>query len=233
MMICELCQCILISLETVFGVGDRNLVDSYAYENVGEFAKALGHEKRLLIIELLSSHERCVEDLATAMGIGVKSVSAHLKIMRTQGILISRKEGLRVYYRLRNDDILKLFQSLWEVALSNKDITPFEKNSDFCLKLKDLLVALESKNTLLLDVRESDMFDEGHIPGAVSIPVNDLNHWAKNYENSDEMIVVYCEGYYCIQAIDATNILKDKGFNVKMYRNGLDEWATSGFEVAK
>lgn len=209
------------------------MVDSYAYENVGEFAKALGHEKRLLIIELLSSHERCVKDLATAMGIGVKSVSAHLKIMRTQGILISRREGLKVYYRLRNDDMLKLFQSLWEVALSNKDITPFDKNSDFCLTLKDLLGALESKKTLLLDVRESDMYEEGHIPGAISIPVNDLNHWAENYENSDDLIIVYCEGYYCIQAIDATNILKDKGFNVKMYRNGLDEWATSGFEDAK
>ncbi len=209
------------------------MLDSYAYENVGEFAKALGHEKRLLIIELLSSHERCVEDLATTMGIGVKSVSAHLKVMRTQGILTTRKEGLRVYYRLRNDSILKLYQSLWEVALSNKDITPLDKNGDFCLTLKDLLGALESKNSLLLDVRESDMYEEGHIPGAISIPVEELNHWAENYENSGEMIVVYCEGYYCIQAIDATNLLKGKGFNVKMYRNGLDEWTASGFDVAK
>ncbi len=217
----------------ILGLGDRNLLNSYAYENVGEFAKALGHEKRLFIIELLSSHERCVEDLATAMGIGVKSVSAHLKVMRTQGIVISRKEGLRVYYRLRNDDMLKLFQSLWEIALSNKDITPFEKNSDFCLTLKELLSALESNNTLLLDVRESDMYEEGHIPGAISIPVDELNLWAENYDNSDEMIVVYCEGYYCIQAIDATNILKEKGLNVKMYRNGLDEWAASGFDINK
>ncbi|SDI03394.1 transcriptional regulator, ArsR family [Vibrio xiamenensis] len=217
----------------ILGLGDRNLLNSYAYENVGEFAKALGHEKRLFIIKLLSSHERCVEDLATAMGIGVKSVSAHLKVMRTQGIVISRKEGLRVYYRLRNDDMLKLFQSLWEIALSNKDITPFEKNSDFCLTLKELLSALESNNTLLLDVRESDMYEEGHIPGAISIPVDELNLWAENYDNSDEMIVVYCEGYYCIQAIDATNILKEKGLNVKMYRNGLDEWAASGFDINK
>ncbi len=88
------------------------MLDSYAYENVGEFAKALGHEKRLIIVKLLSSHERCVEDLATAMGVGIKSVSAHLKVMRTQGIVITRKEGLRVYYRLRNDDMLKIFQLL-------------------------------------------------------------------------------------------------------------------------
>lgn len=233
MMICKHCQCILACLVTSIGFGDRSLVDSYAYENVGEFAKALGHEKRLLIIELLSSHERCVEDLATAMGIGVKSVSAHLKVMRTQGILTTRKEGLRVYYRLRNDNILKLFQSLWEVALSNKDITPLDKNSDFCLTLKDLLAALESKKTVLLDVRESDMYEEGHIPSAISIPVDELTQWAENYENSDEMIIVYCEGYYCIQAIDATNFLKEKGLNVKMYRNGLDEWAASGFDVEK
>ncbi len=209
------------------------MVDSYAYETVGEFAKALGHEKRLLIVELLASHERCVEDLATAMGIGVKSVSAHLKVMRTQGILISRKEGLRVYYRLRNDDMLKLFHSLWDVALSDKDITPFDKNGNFCLTLKDLLDALQSKTTLLLDVRETDMYEEGHIPGAVSIPVDRLQLWAENYDNSHKMIVVYCEGYYCIQAVDATNMLMERGLNVKMYRNGLDEWTASGFEVSK
>ncbi len=93
------------------------MLDSETYENVGDFVKALSHEKRLQLIDLLSEHERCVEDLSQAMGIGVKSVSAHLRVMRTHGVLATRKEGNRVFYRVRNREILDLYRHIVYVAL--------------------------------------------------------------------------------------------------------------------
>ncbi len=94
--------------------------DLTIYEHVGDFVKALGHEKRLQLIDLLRDNERCVEDLSDAMGIGVKSVSAHLRVMRTQGILDTRKEGKRVYYRVRNNQILDLYRHIVDVASLNE-----------------------------------------------------------------------------------------------------------------
>lgn len=102
------------------------MLDSTTYENVGDFVKALGHEKRLQLIDLLSEYERCVEDLSNAMGIGVKSVSAHLRVMRTHGVLITRREGNRVYYRVSTIEILDLYRHIVDVALLNnwRTITP-------------------------------------------------------------------------------------------------------------
>lgn len=95
------------------------MLDSATYENVGNFVKALGHEKRLQLIDLLRDDERCVEDLSNAMGIGVKSVSAHLRVMRTHGVLTTRRDGNRVYYRVRNTEILDLYRHIVDVALLN------------------------------------------------------------------------------------------------------------------
>ncbi len=209
------------------------MFDSYTYEDVGEFVKALGHEKRLQIIELLSSHERCVEELATAMDTGIKSVSAHLKVMRLQGLVVTRKEGLRVYYRLRNNEILELYQHLWQVARAEKKVTSTSKIQHLSLTLKELLAVVNDKHTLLIDVRDTELFNEGHIPKAISVPIDHFVTWAESYHESHHMIVVYCEGYYCIQAFEATNILLAKGLNVKMYQNGLDEWTASGFDIER
>lgn len=209
------------------------MFDIHAYENVADFMKALGHEHRLLLLDLLSTKERCVEELANLTAIGVKSVSAHLRVMRTQGLVTTRKEGLRVYYRLRNNDILTLFQRVWQVALECKDITPLTDKPQFCLTLKELLAALADPNTLLIDVRDTEDFNAGHIANAQSIPVDDFALWAKTYQDISRPIVVYCEGYYCIEALRATTILQEKGCLVKMYRNGINEWQAAGFEVVQ
>ncbi len=207
------------------------LFDSYAFESTADFVKAIGHEKRLQLIDLLSVQEQCVEDLASAMGIGIKSVSAHLRVMRTQGILTTRKQGLRVYYRLRNNAILGLYLHIREVALDGKDITPLNPERGLNLSLKELLVNLESENVLLIDVRDRDAYLEGHIPNAISVPVDELVTAIGDFIEQNKQIIVYCEGYYCIQAIDALNILLAQNCRVKVYRSGLNGWKNAGFAL--
>ncbi len=207
------------------------MFDIEAYENAAEFVKAISHEKRLQLIELLKTQERCVEELTASMGVGFKSVSAHLRVMKKQGILATRKDGKRVYYRLRNSEILELFKHICEVALVEAQVTP-AGDQQLNLTLRELLNVIEAQQPLLIDVRSHIDFSRGHIPGSLSVPINELTAWSENYHSDGRLIVVYCEGFYCIQSIQAIKILLAKGCDVKMYRNGLTEWSAAGYDVS-
>lgn len=211
-------------------MGAITLFDVSAYENAAEFVKAISHEKRLQLIELLRVQEHCVEDLTTAMGIGFKSVSAHLRVMKKQGILTTRKEGKRVYYRLRNHNILDLYEHILEVALQEETIAPpFDGKVTFTLR--ELLEVIQSGHVQMIDVRTREEYANKHIPGALSVPIDELISWSETFQSEDKLLIVYCEGFYCIQAIDAMKILAIKGFRVKMYRNGLTEWSAAGYST--
>ena len=200
------------------------------FESAPELLKALAHENRLKIIELLSFGECCVEDLSSVMQISVKLVSAHLRVMRTAGLLTTRKEGVRVYYRLANSDVLELYQHIKEITQSPSEAIPIINEKRFTLTLKQLLDELDT--SLLIDVREETDFTKGHIPNAINVPVTELYQWSKSYsQEDDKLIIVYCEHVYCIQAIEAIELLMNKHYRVKIYPNGLQEWKTAGFEV--
>ena len=136
--------------------------------------------------------------------------------MRTHGVLTTRKEGLRVYYRLRNNAILELYQHILDVALEGKDITPLNAANGLCLTLHELLAALQRDDVTLIDVRDRESYAEGHIPGAISVPIDELEEASATCCDADKLLIVYCEGYYCIQALDAVRILLAKQYPVKV-----------------
>ncbi|WP_206537882.1 ArsR/SmtB family transcription factor [Shewanella mangrovi] len=203
-----------------------------SYQDAAEFIKAMSHESRLQLIDLLTNQERCVEDLTNALNIGLKSVSAHLRVMRTQGLVTTRREGKRIFYRLSNNEVLKLAQNIMDVSRIEREISPLT-DASVCITLKGLLEALENDNTLLIDVRAEDEYRLAHIPAAISIPVSALYSWSETFSEKNRQIIVYCEGHYCIEAIDAMKLLVRKKYGVKMYRNGLNEWAGAGFPLAR
>lgn len=190
----------------------------------------MGHGNRLQLIELLRNQERCVEDLTNALNIGLKSVSAHLRVMRTQGVVSTRREGKRIFYRLRNNEILKLYQNILDVSRIEKGVSPYT-DSSVCITLRELLTALSDENTLLIDVRGETEYRTAHIPQAVSIPTPSLYSWSESFNEKQRQIIVYCEGHYCIEAIEAMKLLARKNYNVRMYRNGLNEWSSAGFPL--
>lgn len=206
------------------------MLSPYSFENASDLLKALAHENRLKIIELLSFGECCVEDLAYVMGVSVKLISAHLRVMRTSGVLTTRKEGVRVYYRLANSDILDLYKHVKEIIQSSTGVTAIINDAQHSLTLKQFLNVYEE--ALIIDVRFEKDFNKGHIPGAINIPVDNLYEWSASYkQNDDRLIIVYCENVYCIQAIDAVKLLLERQYKVKVYPNGLQEWQNAGFEI--
>lgn len=206
------------------------MLSSYSFENASDLLKALAHENRLKIIELLSFGECCVEDLAYVMGASVKLISAHLRVMRTSGVLTTRKEGVRVYYRLANSDVLDLYKHVKEIIQTSTGVTAIINDAEYSLTLKQFLNVYEE--ALIIDVRFEKDFNKGHIPGAMNIPVDHLYQWSLSYKPKDDrLIIVYCENVYCIQAIDAVKLLLERQYKVKVYPNGLQEWQNAGFEI--
>ncbi len=206
------------------------MLSTYSFENASDLLKALAHENRLKVVELLSFGECCVEDLASVMGISVKLISAHLRVMRTSGLLTTRKEGVRVYYRLANSDVLDFYRHVKEITQAYSGVTPIMNDEKHSLTLKQFLAV--SDHSFIIDVRSPVDFAKGHIPGATNIPVEELYQWCSSYtQDDDRLLIVYCENVYCIQAIDAIRLLLDKHYKVKIYPNGLQEWKNAGFEI--
>lgn len=203
------------------------------FENAAALAKALGNETRLQLIELLSFGEYCVEDLASTMHISIKSISAHLKVMRQQHLVSFRKQGIRVYYRLYNDEVLTLYQYVKELTQSNTPLTTLIAENSLKINLRELLEKMNSQDDLLIiDVRSKLEYQKGHIPGAINIAVEQFEQWSAQFSpQSEQTIVIYCEGIYCIQAISAMKHLLSHDIELKVYQNGLFEWINAGFDI--
>jgi rhodanese-related sulfurtransferase/DNA-binding transcriptional ArsR family regulator len=208
------------------------------YGQFAEVAKALGHGHRLEILELLAQGERSVEALAERAGLSLANASQHLRLMRRAGLLVSRRDGKRIRYRLSGSSVLDLVAALRRVAEQNlaevrdtiggyfreRDALEPVSRKELARRLKDGLVTL-------LDVRPEDEFAAGHLPHAVNIPLRQLarrlRHLPKNRE-----VVAYCRGPYCVLAFEAVALLRDRGFKVRRLEDGYPEWKAAGLPIA-
>lgn len=207
------------------------------FAGIAEVAKAAGHGHRLEILELLAQGERSVEALATRVGLSVANVSQHVRLMRRCGLLASRRDGKRVFYRLADPSVLELAAALRRVAERNSAevrgvIGGYFRERDALepVSRHELVRRLKGDLVTVLDVRPGDEYDAGHLPKAVNIPMRELKRRLRELPRSRE-IVAYCRGPYCVLAFEAVALLRARGFKVRRLEDGFPEWKAAGLPV--
>jgi rhodanese-related sulfurtransferase/DNA-binding transcriptional ArsR family regulator len=201
-------------------------------------AKAAAHPSRLDLLEHVAQGERAVDALAAVSGLSVANASQHLLQMRRGGLVVSRRDGKRVLYRLSSDRVLDLLAALRgigerNVAEARQTIATYFTSRDSMepMATKDLARALKDKSVVLLDVRPENEYALGHIRGAVSVPLKDLERKLRTLPRKTE-IVAYCRGPYCVMSFEAVATLRKRGFSARRLEGGLPEYAAAGLPVA-
>ena len=209
------------------------------YEAIGRVALALGSAGRLQILEFVAQGERSVDTLAAMTGLSVANTSKHLQALRQAGLVSARKEGLRVYYSLAGNDVAALLSALREV--SEHRVAEVERLLRTWLAHRDELEPVPAREVLerakkglvvVLDVRPPEEFSAGHLPGAVNIPIHELEKRLKELPRRKE-IIAYCRGPYCLMSYDAVSLLRNKGLKARRLEAGLPEWRAAGLPVER
>jgi len=203
-----------------------NLYDAFA-----SVAKALGSGRRTEIVDLLAQGERSVDEVATDIDQSVANTSHHLRALAAAGLLQSRREGQRIIYRLTSDRVADLWAALRDVAATH--VADIEVLTDAYRGARDqieevtadeLADRLTRGRAVVIDVRPTLEYASGHIPGARSIPIDQLDDALDALPRSRE-IIAYCRGPYCVYADDAVRLLRASGFKARRLDTGYPEWA--------
>lgn len=197
-------------------------------------ARTLGHPHRLEIIEHLAQGERGVAALADRAGLSIANTSQHLQRLRRAGLLSARRDGKFVLYSLADETVLELMASLRRVA--ERNVAEVERILRGYFADRDglepvscdaLIDRVRDGLVTVLDVRPTDEFVLGHLPGAVNIPLTELEARASELDPRYE-IVAYCRGPYCVLSFGAVATLRRRGYNVRRLADGLPEWKAAG-----
>lgn len=200
-------------------------------------AKTLGHTHRLELLEQLAQGERTVEVLADRTGLSIANASQHLQQMRRAGLVANRRDGKFVYYRLADDAVLELLAAMRRIAERNiaeveRVVRRYfhERDSMEAVSRQELLERSRAGTVTILDVRPEDEFALAHLPGALNIPVRELEARLGEIDLGQE-IVAYCRGPYCVLSYEAVAKLRARGFKVRRLEDGLPEWRAAGLPV--
>jgi rhodanese-related sulfurtransferase/DNA-binding transcriptional ArsR family regulator len=200
-------------------------------------AKSLGHAHRLELLEQLAQGERTVEVLADRTGLSVANASQHLQQMRRAGLVANRRDGKFVHYRLADDAVLELLAALRRIA--ERNVAEVERVVRSYFNARDDMEAVSrgelrersrAGTVTILDVRPEDEFALGHLPGALNIPLRELEARLGELHPKQE-IVAYCRGPYCVLSYEAVAKLRARGFKVRRLEDGLPEWRAAGMPV--
>lgn len=214
------------------------LDDADLHEQFARIGKALSSPRRVELLDLLCQGERSVDALAGASGMTVNNTSQHLQALRAARLVDTRKEGTRVIYRVAGDDVCRFFFALRELAGARlAEVEQFvrrylESTEGYELVGRaELLERARHHGTVVLDVRPLDEYASGHIPGAISVPLEELEHRIASLPRDTE-IVAYCRGPYCLLAPQAVELLRERGFDARRLEDGFPEWRLAGHPVA-
>ena len=204
------------------------------YESLARVGTALSSAVRLELLELLAQGERSVDELATLTGTTVANTSQHLQKLKQTGLILGRKEAQFVRYRLAGDEVIALCTALSKVGhayLADIDRLVrmyFVAKDEFePVHAADLLDRATRGLVTVLDVRPREEFAAGHVPGAINIPLHELEERLAELPKRKE-IVAYCRGPYCLMSYDAVQLLRKRGLTARRLRDGLPEWRAGG-----
>jgi rhodanese-related sulfurtransferase/biotin operon repressor len=212
---------------------------SALYEQLARVALALGSQGRLQILEFVAQGERSVDVLAAMTRLSVANTSKHLQALRQAGLVVARKEGLRVYYSLAGDDVVALVSALRAVA--EHRVAEVERLVRLWLGHRDELEPISAAELLdrakkaevtVLDVRPPEEYAAGHIPGAINITVDKLAAFLSRLPKRKE-VIAYCRGPYCLMSFEAVEKLRKRGLRARRLENGLPEWRAAGLPVVQ
>ena len=207
------------------------------FSQFARVGKALSNANRLELLEFLAQGERSVEALAKVAGLSVANASQHLQQLRQAGLVSSRKQGLKVFYRVSGDDVVDLFKALRNVA--QRHLAEVNQLLDNYLTIKDSLEPLPREELLkrvrddlvtVIDVRPPVEYAAGHLPGALNIQLDELEQRLQELDPAQE-IVAYCRGPHCVLAFDAVSRLREKGRKAHRLEDGYPEWKAAGLPV--
>ena len=208
------------------------------FEQFARIGKALASGRRLELLELLAQGERTVEELATESGMSVANTSLHLKALREAQLVDVRRQGLYAYYRLTSDRVFALWQSLRDLgdaqlADVQRIVATYlqDRGSLAAIGSQELSRRLKERSVIVLDVRPEDEYRAGHIAGARSIPVSELQARLREVPKSKK-IVAYCRGPYCVFADEAVRFLRSNGRKAVRLESGFPDWKARGLPVS-
>ncbi|MBZ0317142.1 MAG: metalloregulator ArsR/SmtB family transcription factor [Anaerolineae bacterium] len=199
-------------------------------EQFARIAKAVANPHRIEILDILAQGERSVEEIAKEAALTIGNASQHLQGLRESRLIASRKQGLHVYYRLTDPSVFRLIQIIREIAQAqlaevNQLVESYFTNRAALepITLHELYARLDEPDLVVLDVRPNPEYVQGHIPGARSIPIEELEQRLSELAPEQE-IVAYCRGPYCVFADEAVELLSVQGYQVRRMHEGYPDW---------
>lgn len=218
-------------------MSDHRAFKDYLYEQFARVGKAISNPHRLELLELLAQGERTVEELAQQSALSVANASQHLQALRRAQLVQVRREGLHAFYRLTSDEVIRLCHAMR--ALATQQFAEIDRLVATYLGARDDLDAVDAETLLrrltdgdvvVLDVRPEVEHRAGHIAGARSIPVEDLEQHLGELPR-DREVIAYCRGPYCVFADEAVSLLRERGFRAARLTDGFPEWRLAGLPV--
>jgi rhodanese-related sulfurtransferase len=207
------------------------------FEQFARVGKALASPKRLEIVDLLAQDECTVEEIAKETEMSVASASQHLQVLKGARMVEVRREGLYMHYRLADEDVFRTWQAVRDLAesrLSEVDgvVEAYLENRDAleAVDATELMERLSEEGVIVLDVRPEEEYRAGHIPGAISVPIDALEAALQTLPR-DREIVAYCRGPYCVFSDEAVALLRSRGYRARRLRQGLPDWRAAGMPV--
>ncbi len=207
------------------------------YQQFARVGKALSSPSRLEVLEVLAQGEKSVAEVAERTGLSTANASHHLRKLLDAKLAEVRREGQHAYYRLASDRVFELWKTLQVVA--EERLAEIDRLVDQYLEdrkelaavsLDELQEGYESGEVVLLDVRPDDEYRAGHIAGAESVPVGELEEALEELPEGRE-IVAYCRGPYCLLSDEAVERLRREGYRARRLEAGYPEWRAEGLPV--
>ncbi len=219
-------------------MGDRHAKDAL-FDAFGEVAKALGNGRRAELVDVLAQGERHVDELAAEIGQTVANTSFHLRVLATTGLVTTRRDGTRIYYRLASTRVGDLWSALRDVTARHHEqlddlAAAYLGDRDRLEQIDrhELVKRLVAGDVVVVDVRPAAEFAAGHISGARSLPIDQLAANIKSLPAGVE-VVAYCRGPYCVFADEAVRMLRRRGRAARRLEDGFPEWVRAKLPVNK
>jgi rhodanese-related sulfurtransferase len=207
------------------------------YEQFARIGKALSCPSRLELLDLLGQRERSLEQLARACELSVANASQHLQALYAARLVDSRRDRQRVLYRLADPSVAVLWRALLTTA--EKQLAELDSVAREYLEGRDELEPIDRRELLrrmkagtvtLIDVRPIEEYQQAHLPGALSVPLDDVKKFARKVPKQKQ-VVAYCRGPYCVFALKAVAELKKRGINAARLEDGVQEWGAAGLPL--
>jgi rhodanese-related sulfurtransferase len=217
-------------------MSDRQAKDAL-YDSFASVAQALGSGRRAEIVDVLAQGERSVDQVAGEVGQSLANTSHHLRFLAKSGLVRSRRDGARVVYRLASDRVADVWAALRDVAAQHvAEVSVLageylgDRDGVEQVSADQLAERVASGRVVVLDVRPAAEYRAGHIPGAISAPVDTLASQVSALPRRRE-VIAYCRGPYCVYADDAVRLLHAQGVRARRLDVGFPEWRRAGLPI--